>query len=110
LSGQLDLSLVPVFFFENATIQTSGSTSLAGNGTIGANVHLTNNVRFGEGVTAKAAVHSGSFGSQFFGSQFRLSSNKFESSTKVFLTSSDNDFKFRRSEERRVGKEWKCRC
>ena len=95
LSGQLDLSLVPVFFFENATIQTGGSTSLSGNGTIGANVHLTNNVRFGEGVTAKAAVHSGSFGSQFFGSQFRLSSNKFESSTKVFLTSSDNDFKFR---------------
>lgn len=95
LSGQLDLSLVPAGLFDDATIQTGGATSLSGNGTIGANIHLNNNVTFNQGLKASAAVHAGAFGSQYYDGSFRLSGKKFETSTKLFLNSADNDFKFK---------------
>ncbi len=95
LTGQLDLSLVPAGLFDDATIQTGGATSLSGNGTIGANIHLNNNVSFNRGLKAGASLHTGSFGSQFYDGSFRLGSKKFEANTKLFLNSSDNDFRFR---------------
>lgn len=94
LSGQLDLSLVPANLFDDATIQTGGASSLAGNGSIGGNIHLKNNLNFGQGMRFTASSHFGSFGHQYYDAGIRLSNRNVGMSTKIFFTSSDNDFKF----------------
>lgn len=94
LSGQLDLSLVPVSLFEDATIQTGGSTSLAGNGSIGGNIHLNNSMNFDQRLGVTASSHMGSFGQQYYDAGIRASNNSLGMSTKIFFNSSDNDFKF----------------
>ena len=64
LSGQLDLSLVPAGLFEDASVQTGGATSLSGNGSIGANIHLNNSLNFNEGLRASVSSFVGSFQSR----------------------------------------------
>lgn len=94
LTGLLDLSLVPASFFDDATIQTGGTTSLSGNGSIGANIHLNNNLNFNQGLRVTASSFTGSFGSQYYDAGLQLSNENVGSSTKVFVNESDNDFKF----------------
>lgn len=94
LSGQLDLSLVPANVFDDASIQTGGSTSLSGNGSIGATIHLNNNLNFDEGLRASGSAHAGSFGNLYYDAGVRLSNKRIGMSTKVFYNRSDNDFKF----------------
>lgn len=94
LTGQLDLSLVPAGLFDDATIQTGGATSLSGNGTIGANIHLNNNVTFNQGLQAHASVHAGSFDSHYYDGGFRFSNEKVHTSTKLFLNFTQNNFRF----------------
>ncbi|MCB0488487.1 MAG: TonB-dependent receptor [Cyclobacteriaceae bacterium] len=94
LTGLLDLSLVPASFFDDATIQTGGTTSLSGNGSIGANIHLNNNLNFNQGLTGSVSSYAGSFATQYHDAGLQLSNEKVGSSTKVFLNQSDNDFKF----------------
>lgn len=94
LSGQLDISLVPAGLFDDASIQTGGSTSLSGNGSIGANIHLNNNIDFNEGLRVSVASHLGSFHSSYYSAGVRFSNKNFGTSTKIFTTESENDFKF----------------
>ena len=94
LSGQLDLSLVPAGLFEDASVQTGGATSLSGNGSIGANIHLNNSLNFNEGLRASVSSFVGSFQSRYHDASVRFSNQKFGSSTKLFLNKADNDFKF----------------
>ncbi len=94
LSGQLDLSLLPVALFDDATIQTGGSASLAGNGAIGANIHLNNNVDFGQGLRATASSHHGSFSQHYHAVGFRVSNQKLGISTKAFHDRSGNDYPY----------------
>lgn len=94
LNGQLDLSLQPAVLFDDASIQTGGSTSLSGNGSIGANIHLNNNAVFNRGLIVNMASHFGSFGNQYYHTSVSASNRKFGTSTKLFFTRADNDFKF----------------
>jgi vitamin B12 transporter len=94
LSGQLDLSLVPAGLFDDATVQTGGSTSLSGNGSIGANIHLNNNLNFNEGLRVTGSSSVGSFGSQHYDAGIRLSNKRVGMSTRIFFNTSANDFKF----------------
>lgn len=94
LSGQLDLSLVPAGLFDDVSIQTGGSTSLSGNGSIGANIHLNNNVNFNEGLNTTASAHAGSFRTYYYDAGVRYSNKKFGTSTKVFWNESENNFEF----------------
>lgn len=94
LSGQLDLSLIPAGLFDDASIQTGGSTSLSGNGSIGANIHLNNSVNFNEGLNTTASAYVGSFDTYFYDAGVRFSNKKFGTSTKIFWNKSENDFKF----------------
>jgi iron complex outermembrane receptor protein len=94
LSGQLDLSLVPVGFIDDASIQTGGATSLYGNGSIGGTIHLNSSARFNEGLTLKTFASVGSFGSYYQDATTNWSGKKFISSTKFFTNQSDNDFEY----------------
>ncbi len=94
LNGQLDLSLVPVGFIDDASIQTGGATSVYGNGSIGGTILLNNKARFNDGLTIKTFVNGGSFGSYYQDLGVSWSGKKFISSTKFFINQSDNDFKY----------------
>lgn len=94
LSGQLDLSLVPVGFIDDASIQTGGTTSLYGNGSIGGTILLNSKAHFNEGLTLKTFSSVGSFGSYYQDAAVSWSGKKFISSTKFFTNQSDNDFKY----------------
>ncbi|MFQ3269556.1 MAG: vitamin B12 transporter, partial [Flavobacteriales bacterium] len=42
MTGQYDLSLIPLFFVENIRVQSGGLSALLGDGAIGGSVHLNN--------------------------------------------------------------------
>jgi vitamin B12 transporter len=94
LNGQLDLSLVPVGFIDDASIQSGGSASLYGNGSIGGTIQLNNRASFNEGLKLKTFSNIGSFGSYYEDLSVSISGKKFISSTKVFLNQAKNDFEF----------------
>ncbi|HEY0741062.1 MAG TPA: TonB-dependent receptor [Chryseosolibacter sp.] len=94
LNGQLDLSLLPAGLFDEAIVQSGGSTSLSGNGSIGGNIHLNNTFHFNEGLRISGASHIGSFGSEYYDAGVKFSNSKLGTSTKIFVTQADNDFKF----------------
>ncbi len=94
LSGQLDLSLVPVGFIDDASIQTGGAASLYGNGSIGGTILLNNKAAFGEGLKLKTFSNGGSFGSYYQDVGMSWSGKKFISSTKAFLNVAENNFTF----------------
>jgi iron complex outermembrane receptor protein len=94
LAGQLDLSQLPVTFFDEASVQTGGSASLFGNGSIGGTILLNNTARFREGLTAKAFTSVGSFGSFFQDAGVQWSGKKIITSTKVFYSQAENNFPF----------------
>jgi vitamin B12 transporter len=94
LSGQLDLSLVPATLFDDATLETGGSSSLSGSGSIGGSIQFTNKVKFGEGLRITASSHYGSFGTMFADAGVHVSKKRFGMTTKLFVTESKNDFKY----------------
>lgn len=94
LTGQLDLSLLPAGLFDDVSVQTGGSTSISGNGSIGANIHLNNNLNFNEGIGASVSSHAGSFGYYYYGAALHISNKKFGSATNFFGIEAKNNFKF----------------
>ena len=94
LSGQLDLSLVPVGFIDDAAIQTGGAVSLYGNGSIGGTIQLNNKAVFNDGLKLKTFINGGSFGTYYQDLGVSWSGKKFISSTKIFLNSAENNFEF----------------
>ncbi len=94
LSGQLDLSQVPVSFIDDASVQTGGAASLYGNGSIGGTIQLNSKARFSEGLRLNTFSSMGSFGSYYQDVGVSWSGKKFISSTKFFYGESENDFTF----------------
>lgn len=94
LSGQLDLSHVPVSFIDDVTVQTGGAASLYGNGSIGATIQLNNQARFNEGLQLTTYASTGSFGTLYQNLGASWSGEKFITSTKAFISRADNDFPY----------------
>ncbi len=94
LNGQLDLSLIPTTFFDEATVEAGGAASVYGSGSIGGTIHLNNHARFREGWAWQGQMAAGSFGNFFQDAGFRWSGNRFQFSTKVFYQQAANDFPF----------------
>jgi len=94
LTGQADLSLVPVAFVDDASIKAGGSASLYGSGSIGGTISLNNKAAFDEGLKIRTFTNIGSFGTYFQDAGVSWSTKKFATSTKAFFTQSANDFSF----------------
>jgi vitamin B12 transporter len=94
LSGQLDLSHIPVTFIDDISIQTGGAASLYGNGSIGATIQLNNQASFNEGLGLTSRSSAGSFGTWYQDLGAAWSGSKFITSTKVFISEADNDFPY----------------
>ncbi|MCE2788024.1 MAG: TonB-dependent receptor plug domain-containing protein [Bacteroidota bacterium] len=74
--GLVDLSLIPVDFANQVTIDHGGNGVLFGSGAIGGAIRLQSLPHFGQGMKASVSVSSGSFGYQRLGMQFSFGSRK----------------------------------
>lgn len=61
-AGMIDLSLIPVFFFNSLNVQYGGSVALYGSGNLGGSLHLTNESLLGNEDLISAGITAGSFG------------------------------------------------
>jgi vitamin B12 transporter len=94
LSGQLDFSNTPVGLFEHASIQTGGSSSLSGNGAIGAQINLQNTINLQDGFGMDMSHYTGSFGYHFHRMGVYYSSERFASKTTLSYQASNNNFPY----------------
>ncbi len=93
-NGQLDISLVPVNFANNISIQYGGVGALWGSGAIGGAIHLGSIPAYNSGFAFDYSLFGGSFHS--IGQNISLSygNSKISSSIAYINNYSDNDFEF----------------
>lgn len=92
--GQLDLSLIPLSFIDDAAIQYGGTGTLWGSGSVGGNILLNNNKKFDQGLTLGVSGTIASFGTWQQGVDATFSKKKWISSTHAFYRKADNDFSY----------------
>lgn len=95
MNGILDLSLLPVTFFNDVQIQHGGNTAIWGNGAIGGAIHLNQTPTFNQGVKVRGSITAGSF-STFSQQVFaEISQKKWMLNVNFFNHTAENDFVFR---------------
>jgi iron complex outermembrane receptor protein len=93
--GQIDLALLPSALFDDIRSEFGGSSALWGSGAVGGSIHLDNQPRFNRGLTTKVNLGAGSFGLANASTNVEYSQSKFVSSTKAYLQSSINNFRYK---------------
>ena len=94
LNGTADLTLLPVTFIDDVQLQSGGSASLYGSGAIGGTIQFNSKAVFKQGLSVSLTENAGSFKTLFHGLSVSWSDKKWISSTKIFQTSSENNFPF----------------
>ena len=102
LSGQVDLSLIPVAFVDNLSFQKGGGGSLYGSGAIGGSVQLDNQIRFNRELSFSTHQEIGSFSNYYQQYQVAFGNTSFENSTQIFRRVLENDFPYKNRYERPV--------
>lgn len=95
MNGILDLSLLPVTFFNDVQIQHGGNSALWGNGAIGGAIHLNHTPSFNQGITARSSITAGSFGTFSQQVYAEISQKKWLFNVNFFNHTADNDFTFK---------------
>lgn len=93
--GQNDLSLVNTALFDNISLEYGGSSALWGSGAMGGAIHLNNKPLFGRCIRTKLASTYGSFNTRKLSTAIDLGYKKWASGTKVYYTSSDNNYPYK---------------
>jgi vitamin B12 transporter len=94
LNGLSDLTLLPMTFIDDVQLQSGGSASLYGSGAIGGTIQFNSKAVFAQGLNVSLTENIGSFKTLFNGLSASYSGKRFITSTKVFESSSENDFPF----------------
>jgi iron complex outermembrane receptor protein len=94
MSGQLDLSLIPVEAVDIMKIQYGAGSSLFGSGAIGGVIHLLSFPTFNNGFTYDAGIGVGSYSNFQESLSIEISKKKWVSSFKIFNKSAKNNFKY----------------
>ncbi len=92
--GNSDFNGVPLFLFDEITVQYGGASSLLGSDAIGGSIHLSSNPRWTDGVKLQLRQDFGSFGNVFSGIKLDLGNGKWESKTRIFNRVLRNDFSY----------------
>lgn len=93
--GQPDLSIVPTLFFNDISLEYGGGSTMWGSGAIGGTIHLQNKTLFNQGFKTKMQMSVGSFGTTKIASGVLLSYKKIISSTKIYYTTSENNYTYK---------------
>jgi iron complex outermembrane receptor protein len=92
--GQSDLSLLPAGFIDDIQV-LFGSASLAVNsGGLGGTINIETLPEWNNETCINANIGSGSFGRYSGLAKIRTGTNKFQSSTKIMMQSSENNFRY----------------
>ncbi len=94
MNGGNDLLLFPSLLFDKIQLQYGGSSSLNGNGAIGASIQLYQQIPFDKGWQGKLAASAGSFHTLSQSAQLTWSNNKQGLRLAGYHYTSDNDFEF----------------
>lgn len=92
MNGQLDLSLIPLFFVDDLQVQYGGSATLFGSGAVGGALHLDSHTPFDAGDQVSAHLQAGSFGRWQPGLDVQVSRKRWLSRTRLYHHRADNDF------------------
>lgn len=92
--GQVDLSLLPAFIFDEVAIEYGGSSALWGSGAVGGSVLLNNKTLFAKGPSAAVNLAAGSFGRVTSSARYSWSGKKFISTTKIWRHAAQNDYTY----------------
>ena len=94
MTGQYDLSLMPLFFIENIQVQSGGLSSLLGDGAIGGSIHLNNKADFTPGNHLVIHKSIASFGQLNLGVKAQINSNTTAFELALHQHTSTNDFTY----------------
>ncbi|PWD97659.1 TonB-dependent receptor plug domain-containing protein [Marinilabilia rubra] len=94
MSGGVNLSVMPVGFFNNVEVQHGGSGTLFGSGAVSGVIHLSGNEILGLENYMDASGSVGSYGFKSLNADIKSGSNKFASRLSVFGQKADNDFTY----------------
>lgn len=100
--GQVDLSQLPLVFFDEVNVHPGGEGAVYGNGAIGGAITLSGKLSFQDTFSLQLHSSYGSFQSLFESLKCRVGNEKIQSNTALFYRRSDNDFKFDFRKERQV--------
>lgn len=96
--GQSDLSLIPVGLIDDVQVLYGGASMVLSNGGIGGAINLENKPVWKKGIAASMNAGMGSFGEYSGFGKIRIGNLHFQSVTKAFFLTSENDFKYLNSE------------
>lgn len=94
MSGGVNLSVMPVQFFNNVEVQHGGSGTLFGSGAISGVIHLSGDDLLRKENALSASLAKGSFGLGSASAEIKTGTNRFASRLSVFGQKADNDFRF----------------
>ena len=90
--GQSDLALIPSFFFNSATLNFSGASSVNGSGGIGGSIDLANKLIWKKGFSIKYGSQFGSFSSSTSNLGLSFGGDKVFHKLKLLTRKGENDF------------------
>lgn len=94
MNGGADLSLFPIGFTDQISLQTGGSCALFGSGAIGGSIHINNTPHFGSGLHTMVSTNGGSFHSLGGSAVVEAGTAKTFTSVKGYYRSARNDFRY----------------
>lgn len=92
--GSFDFSQVPIYFIDNVSLYHGGSAQQSGSGALGGSVNFTNNRERVYKPSISILSEYGSNNTVTGGGAFKISKNRFTSSTRGYYQHSDNDYRY----------------
>lgn len=92
--GQANASNVPLYLFDDISVQFGSSNTGSESGSIGGAVYLGVQNNWTDGFKAEVRAAHGSFGERLYGTKLFLGNGKLESVTRAYYYSKTNDFTF----------------
>jgi outer membrane cobalamin receptor len=99
LGGQADLSLIPVFFVDEVSLYYGSSSLAKTSGGLGGCISMTNNPTWNGGNNLSFTQLFGSYGYLVSQAKYSHSSEKFVSTTRLFLDKAKNNFRYYNSDK-----------
>jgi iron complex outermembrane receptor protein len=92
--GQVDLSNLPAFIFDEVKVEYGGSSALWGSGAVGGSVLLGNSTRYLQGPSLALNAAYGSFERRTFSARYTQSNDKWVSSTRAWWHAAKNNYAY----------------
>lgn len=94
LNGQVDFSLIPLAFYDGIEINFGGASLEKNAGSLGGSINLSNITDYGNRFSIAVQQQFASFGNLSTSAVLKFGRKNFQSNTRIFRKSGENDFKY----------------